>query len=66
LGNAFDSGNFEGLAEPPVLCAAPDCPARVIIPDEKHKLEEWASYKGEGTFWYCPVHKNQAGQPASA
>jgi hypothetical protein len=43
-----------------VRCAAPDCAEGVTLPDTAGRLKEWASYKGEGTFWFCPEHKDLA------
>ena len=57
MGEGFDSGVE---AEPPVRCAAPDCTESVTLPETKGALREWASFKGEGMFWFCPRHKDQA------
>jgi hypothetical protein len=62
VGDSFDDGtpgNEEsGPAEAPVRCSGADCAAVVMPPDTAGKLAEWASYKDEGTFWFCPEHKN--------
>ncbi len=57
VGEGFDSG-LE--AEPPVRCAAPGCTESVTLPTAESAREGWASFKGEGTFWFCPRHKDQA------
>jgi hypothetical protein len=56
VGEGFDSGE----PEPPVRCAAAGCANSVTLPDTEGTLKSWASFKGEGTFWYCPEHKAQA------
>ena len=70
MGDSFDNGILDGggsgaEAEAPVRCARPDCAAVVTLPDTAGKLAEWASYKGEGTFWFCPEHKRLAKHPRS-
>lgn len=72
VSDGIDSGTFDGQslngalgdeADAPVRCAAPGCSQAVKLPDEKSKLEDWVSYKGEGAFWYCPEHSDQAEHP---
>ena len=60
MGDSLDSGILDGGAQAPVRCAGPDCAAVVTLPDTAGILDEWASYKGEGTFWFCPEHKGLA------